>query len=107
LIAATLGVRHCKPTYNQVQATSTAALHQPFIQAMMERPKELLLGFQMAAVAKRRLLLLHQELAFFRVVRVVAVRAAYVVLQVRGAPKIAVLLAVGVASQAALTDFLG
>ena len=90
-----------------MRVVAVATLHQPFVHAMMKGPEELLLYFQMAAIAKSRLLLAHQELALFGVVRIVAIRAPYVVLQVRGTPKIAVFLPVGVASQAALTDFLG
>lgn len=87
-----------------VGIVAVAAFHQPFIYAVVEGPVKLLLGFQVAAVAQLRLLLLHQELAFFRVVRIVTIRAANIILQVRRAPKIAVLFTVLVAHQASRAD---
>lgn len=83
-----------------------AALHQPFVNTMMKGARELLLRFQMTAVAQLRLLVFHQELAFLRIVRRVAVGATDVVLQMGGACKIAVFLAVGMAAQTTLADFL-
>jgi hypothetical protein len=72
----------------------------------MEGACELLLCFEMAAVTELRLLFLHQKLAFFGVMRRVAVGAPDVVLQVRGAAKICVLFTILMAIQAAGTDFL-
>src|SRR5690349_20711077 len=71
---------------------------------MMKGPIELLLLVQMAAVAKQRLFFLHQELDFFSVVRVVTARTPYVVLQVSGTPKVAVLFAVLIAVQTTCAD---
>lgn len=63
-----------------VRIVAVRALHQSFIDTVMERSSELLLGFQVAAVTKQRLLFFHEELALFGMVRVVAIRAANVVL---------------------------
>ena len=82
-----------------VRIVAIAALHHAFIDPVMERTIELLLGLQMATVAKLRLLLLHQVLAFLGVVRRVTVDAAHVILQVRRAGKIAVFFPVGMAIQ--------
>jgi len=72
----------------------------------MEGARELLLCFEMTAVTELRLLFLHQKLAFFGVMRRVAIGASDVVLQVRGAAKICVLFAILMAIQAAGTHFL-
>ena len=85
---------------------AVAALHEPFVNAVMKRARELLLCFEMTAVAQLWLLLFHQELAFLRIMRRVAVRAADVVLQMGGARKITVLFAVGVTAKTTLADFL-
>jgi len=90
-----------------VRIVAVAALHHPFIDSVVEGPSKLLLRLEMAAVTELRRLLLHQELAFFGVMRRVAVDATYVVLQVRRPRVVAVLLSVRVASQAAFADFLG
>jgi hypothetical protein len=42
-----------------------AALHEPFVNTMMKSARELLLGFEMAAVAKLWLLLFHRKLTSF------------------------------------------
>ncbi len=89
-----------------VRIVAIATLHEPFVYAVMKCAAELLFGFEVAGVTKLRLFLLHQELGFFRVVRIVAIRAANVVLEVRGASEIAVLLTVLVAAQATLADLL-
>ena len=83
-----------------------AALHQPFVNTMMKGSRELLLGFEMAAVAELWLLLFHQKLASLRIMRRMAVRATDVVLEMGGARKIAVLLAVGMTAKTTLADFL-
>jgi hypothetical protein len=72
----------------------------------MEGTCELLLCFEMAAVAELRLLFLHQKLAFFGVMGRVAIGAPDVILQVRRAAKICVLFAILMAIQAAGTHFL-
>ncbi len=90
-----------------VGIVAVIALHEAFVHTVMEGAIELLLHFLVAAIAKQRRLFLHQELAFLRMVRRVAVYAAHVVLQVRGTSVVAVLLSVRVASQAACADFLG
>jgi hypothetical protein len=90
-----------------VWIVAIAALHEPFINTMMKSARELLLGFEMAAVAELGLLLLHQKLAFLRIMRRVAVRAANVVLEMCGSSEVAVLLAVGMTPKTTLTDFLG
>ena len=84
---------------------AVVALYQSFVDSMMERPVELLPHFLMAAVAELRRLFLHQKLTFLRMVGRVAIYAAHVVLQVRGASVVAVLLSVCMASQAARADF--
>lgn len=66
-----------------VRIVAVAALHHSFVHSVMEGAGELLLGLQMAAVAEARLLLLHQELAFLGVMRIVAICAADIVLQMR------------------------
>ena len=42
-----------------VRVMAIAALHEPFVNTMMKGARELLLCFEMAAVAKLRLLLFH------------------------------------------------
>ena len=83
-----------------VRIVTIAALHHTFIHTVMEGAIELLLGFQMATVAKLRLLLFHQELAFLGVVRGMAINAADVIFQVRRAGKVAVFCSIGMAIQA-------
>jgi hypothetical protein len=83
---------------------AVAALDQPFIDAMMKRPVELLLHLDMAGVAELRLLLFHEELAVFGVVGIVTVGATNVVLQMRGAPKVTVFLAVLMAIEASCAN---
>ena len=90
-----------------MRVVAVAALHQSFVDAVVEGAVELLLYFLVAPVAKQRRLFLHQELAFLRMVGRVAVYAAHVVLQVCGTSVVAVLFSVCVASQAARADFLG
>src|SRR5258708_2121546 len=80
-----------------VGVVTVVALHQSFVDAVMERAIELLLHFLMATVAEERSLFLHQELALLGVMRIVAVCAVYAILQVSGTREIAVLLAVLVA----------
>ena len=96
--------RSCRPQLPSLEASvrvmTIGALHHAFIHAVMEGTIELLLGFQMATVAKLRQLLFHQELAFLGVVRRMAVDAADVILQVGRASKITVFFAVGMAVQA-------
>jgi len=77
-----------------------AALHHAFIDPMMKGTIELLFGFQMATVAKLRLLFLHQALAFPGVVRRMTVDATHVVFKMRRARKITVFFSVAVAIQA-------
>jgi hypothetical protein len=60
----------------------------------------------MAAVTKLWLLLFHQELAFLRIMRRVAVRATHVVLEMGGSSEVAVLLTVGMTAKTTLADFL-
>src|SRR6266568_1091628 len=66
-----------------VRIVAVSALHHSFIDPMMEGPSKLLFRFRVAAIAELRLLLFHQELAFFGVMRRVAVDATHIVLQVR------------------------
>jgi hypothetical protein len=89
-----------------VRIVAVIALHKSFIHAVMERPVELLLGFKVAPVAELRLLFLHQELAFLRVMRRVAIDATHVILHVCGSREVAVLFAIGVADKAPPTDLL-
>lgn len=84
-----------------MRIVAVAALHEAFVDAVMKRARELLLGFQMAAVTQLRRLLFHQELAFPGVMRTVAIVASDVVLQMRRAREIAVFLAGLVAIEAA------
>ena len=44
---------------SSVWIVAVAALDQPFVDAVMERARELLLGFQVTAVAQLRLLIFH------------------------------------------------
>src|SRR6266513_2268305 len=90
-----------------MRVVAVAALHQSFVDAVVECAVELLLHFLVATVAKERSLFLHQELAFLWMVGRVAVYAAHVVLQVCGTGEVAVFFAVCVASQTTRADFLG
>ena len=89
-----------------MRIVTIGALHEAFVYAMMERPVELLVLVEVAAVAQRRLLSLKQEVFFFCVVRIVAIRTAYSVLQVYRPREVAVLLAILVAIQTTRTDLL-
>src|ERR1700722_3317692 len=89
-----------------MRIVAVVALHHSLVHAMMKGAIELLLGFQMAAIAKLWRLFLHQELAFPGVVRGVAVDTANIVLQVRGSRKIGVFFAIAVAVQATLAGCL-
>ena len=84
-----------------VRIVTITALHHAFIHPVMEGAIELLFGFQMATVAKLRLLLFHQKLALLGMVGRMAIDAAHVILQVRRPGKIAVLFPIGMAIQAA------
>src|SRR5208283_4363688 len=84
-----------------VGIVAVGAFHQAFVNAMVERPVELLFLVQMARVAKIRLLHLQKVLALFGMVRIVAVRAAYPVLQVHRTRVIPTLLAILMAVEAA------
>jgi len=77
-----------------MRIVAITALHESFINPMVERSIELLFRFKVAAVAKLRLVFLHQKLVFSRIVRIVAVRTAYIVLKMRRSSKVAVFLAV-------------
>lgn len=89
-----------------MRVVAIGTVDQAFVYTVMKRPVELLLRFEMAAVAERRRLFFHQELRLFGMVRRVAIDTAHVVLQVRRAREVAVLLAKVVALQAALADLL-
>ena len=65
-----------------VLIVAVRALHQSFVHAVMEGPVELLFLVEVTGVAKIRLLGLEQELAFFRLVRIVAIRATNAILEV-------------------------
>jgi len=90
-----------------VLIVAVRALHQSLVHAVMEGPVELLFLVQVAGVAKIRLLGLQQELAFFRVVRIVTVRATNSILQVSGTREISMLFAILVAVEAARADLRG
>ena len=90
-----------------MRVMAVCALHQTFVHAMVEGPGELLLLVEVAAVAKQRLLFLHEKLALFGVVGIVAVCAADIVLQMRRAAKITVLFAVLVTIEATCADVRG
>src|SRR5579862_8805840 len=77
-----------------MRIVAVRTLNQSFVYAMVKGPRKLLTHFQMAAVTKLWLLLFHQVVAFLGVMRIVAIGAADIVLQVRGAPKIGVFGAV-------------
>ena len=89
-----------------MRIVTIGALHQAFVHSVMERPVELLILVEMAAVTQRRLLSLEQEVFFFGVVRIVAIGTAYAVLQVYRTREVAVLLAILVAIQTTRTDVL-
>lgn len=90
-----------------VLIVAVRALHQAFVNPVMEGPVELLFLVKVAGVAKIRLLGLQQELAFFRVVRIMTVRAAHAILKVSGAREISMLFAILVAVEAARADLRG
>lgn len=90
-----------------VRVVAVRALHQAFVDAVMEGPGELLLLVEVAAVAERRLACFQEELALFRVMRIVTVRAGYPVLEVHGTRVVTVFLAILMAAKAARADFLG
>jgi hypothetical protein len=52
-----------------MRVMAVAALYQPFVHTMVKGSIELLFRFQVAAIAKLRLLLFHQVLIFLRMVR--------------------------------------
>lgn len=87
-----------------MRIVAIAALHQALIDAMVERAVELLLGLEVASIAKLRLLFLHQPHRVLGVVRRVTVDTTYVVLEMCRARVITVLFAVGVAPEAAAAD---
>ena len=89
-----------------VRIVTVIALDQPLVDSVTKRTVELLLHFLMTAVTQLRGLLLHQELAFVRVMRRVAVNTTHIVLQVHGPTEIAVFFPIGVAAQTAGTDCL-
>src|SRR5262249_35061999 len=80
------------------------ALDQAFVNAMVEGTGECLLHLQVAVETELGLLLAQQVLGFLGIVRIVAVGAADIVLQVRGAPEVCVLSAVLMTAQAARAD---
>ena len=63
-----------------MRVVAVAALYEPLVHTMMKGSRELLLDLQMAPVTELRPLILRQELAVFRVMRAVAIRASDVVL---------------------------
>ena len=65
-----------------VRIVAIAALHHSFVHPVMERTRELLGHFLVAAIAKLRLLFLHQFLALFRVMWRVAIDAAHIIFKV-------------------------
>ena len=82
-------------------------LHQALVHPVMKRTVELLFLVQVARVAQRRLRrFFQQEFLLFGVVRIVAVRAAYAVLQMHGTREIPMLFAVLVAVETARGNFL-
>src|SRR5262249_50177846 len=83
------------------------ALDQAFVNAMVEGTGECLLHLQVAVETELGLLLAQQVLVFLGIVRIVAVGAADIVLQVRGAPEVCVLSAVLMTAQAARADVFG
>jgi len=89
-----------------VRIVAIAALHHAFIDAMMKGAIELLFGFQMAAVAKLWLLLLHKPLAFLGMVRRMAVDASNIVLQMRRTSEITVFFSIGMTVKARLAGRL-
>src|SRR5579859_1148428 len=85
---------------------AVGALHQALLDAMAERPGEILLGLGMATEAKLRLPLGQQGLRFPGMVGRVARDAAHAVDVVLGALEVGVLLAILMAGQAALAGLL-
>ena len=77
-----------------MRIVTIAALHEPFVYAVMKCAAELLFRFEVTGITKLRLFILHQELRFLCIVRVVAICAADIVLEVRRASEIAVFVAV-------------
>lgn len=66
-----------------VRIVTIATLHEPFVYAVMKCAIELLFRFEVTGVTKLRLFLLQQRFRFFCIMRVMAIRAADVVLEVR------------------------
>jgi hypothetical protein len=87
-----------------VRVVTIRALHQALVHTVMEGAAELLLDFDVAAIAELGLGHAHQELGLLRMVGRMAIDAADVVLQVGGAREVGVLLAILVALEAAVAD---
>jgi len=87
-----------------VRVVAVAALHESFIDAVVKRTIELLFGFKVTAVTKLRLAFLHQKLTLLLSVRVVAIGAADIALQMRRPSEVAVLFAVLMTGEAARAD---
>src|SRR5262245_18881018 len=90
-----------------VRIVAIDALYKAFVNAMVEGTGKCLLHLQVAVETELRLLLPHQVLRFLGIVRIVAVGAADIVLQVRGAPEVCLLSAVLMTAQAARADIFG
>ena len=90
-----------------MRVVAVRALHQTFVDPVMEGPGELLLLVEVAAVAEGRLACLQEELALFCMMRIVAIGAGYAVLEMHRTCVVAVLFAVLVAAQAARADLRG
>jgi hypothetical protein len=80
-----------------MRVVAVGAPHEAFVDPVMEGPGKLLLLVEMAAVAKRGLACLEEELALFRMMGVVTVGAGHPVLEVYGTRVIAVFFPVLVA----------
>jgi hypothetical protein len=88
-----------------VGVVAIAAFNQPFIYPVMKRHVELGFLLEMACIAKLGLCLYQQELRFFGVVRRMAGNATHIIPGVLRVDDIHVLVAAGMARQAARINF--
>ncbi len=89
-----------------MRAVAVTALNQAFVDTVMEGPRKLRAHVHVTRVTEFRRLRLHQELAFLRVVRRVAVNAGDAVGQVHRAVIVPMLFGVLMAPQAARAGLL-
>ena len=89
-----------------MHVVTIAAPHQPFVHAMVVRPREVSLGGNVATVAKIRRLLRQQMLRLRCMMRRMAVQASHVAAGMGRCRKVSLLVTLSVASQAAAARLL-